>query len=359
MPEAVSLTLAHTNVHFVLIGQEDVFAKFWAQLAHAKQIGLAQRFLLCFGVRQCTACTKWNAFFQSVTLPILEQLFTIVLHRVGPRTPAPPENFERTAQQEEEVDNLGQIRTLFEGRESAHKVFRQAMSKTMYWFGTSLLLNRLMEHCWSHALARTVEKLPTAVSDPAFCAAAAFVHRRYVFGHAVLSVSAQEAAWLVAERALPKEGDLAPTILKLLRGNPGSCVTRDHILRVELGLSRILQRGDEFERKVAEQHVGRLWQALKELGVGTLPLFVFGPREVDLLAAQVPGMLASVVPETERPAVMPRCGESDPADSALLPTQVREPPGKRGAATRFKRQAARPEFVSATDLGGVCCCSRS
>ena len=74
---------------------------------------------------------------------------------------------------------------------------------------------------------------------------------------------------------------------------------------------------------------------------------------MDLLAAQVPGMLASVVPETERPAVMPRCGESDAADSALLPTQVREPPGKRGAATRFKRQAARPEFVSATDLGGV------
>ena len=88
VPEAVSLTLAHTNVHFVLIGQEDVFAKFWAQLAHAKQIGLAQRFLLSFGVRQCTACTKWNAFFQSVTLPILEQLFTIVLHRVGPHTPA-------------------------------------------------------------------------------------------------------------------------------------------------------------------------------------------------------------------------------------------------------------------------------
>ena len=137
VPEAVSLTLAHTNVHFVLIGQEDVFAKFWAQLAHAKQIGLAQRFLLSFGARQCTACTKWNAFFQSVTLPILEQLFTIVLHRVGPHTPEPPENFELTAQQEEEVDNLGQIRALFEGRESARKVFRQAMPKTMYWFGTS------------------------------------------------------------------------------------------------------------------------------------------------------------------------------------------------------------------------------
>ena len=67
---------------------------------------------------------------------------------------------ELTAQQEEEVDNLGQIRALFEGRESARKVFRQAMPKTMYWFGTSLLLNHLMEHS-SHALARTVpEKLP-------------------------------------------------------------------------------------------------------------------------------------------------------------------------------------------------------
>ena len=64
VPDLPAMELPLTNVHFVLIGQLDVFSKFWAQVAHTKQIGLAQRFLLSFGVRQCTAKRQWNSFFR-------------------------------------------------------------------------------------------------------------------------------------------------------------------------------------------------------------------------------------------------------------------------------------------------------
>ena len=170
------------------------------------------------------------------------------------------------------------------------------------------------------------ETLPAVVTDSAFCASVAFVHRRYAYGHAVLSVSAQETAWLAPDSCQPAEpGDLMPTILKLLRGNPSSCVTAADILQAELGLKRMLEHGDRAERDIVRQHIARLWQALQELGVGALqhspdgpffrksawhalppavvrwlrrqrvPLFIFGPparqRELDLVASQVPGLM--------------------------------------------------------------------
>ena len=178
---------------------------------------------------------------QDVTLPILEQLFTIVLLRLGPRTPLPHENFALTSAQEAAVDNLAEIQALFEARESVRKTFRQAMPKTMYWLGTSVLLNHIMQHCWPHALGGTLpEAVPAQVSDGAFCSAVAFVHRRYAYGHAVLSVSVQEAAWMAPDSFARKGADdIMPTVLKVLRSNPGSCVTFDHVLQAQLGLKRV------------------------------------------------------------------------------------------------------------------------
>ena len=66
VPEPQALELPPTNVHCVLIGQLDVFTKFWTQLARTKQIGLAQRFLFSFAVRQCAAKKAWNRFLEEV-----------------------------------------------------------------------------------------------------------------------------------------------------------------------------------------------------------------------------------------------------------------------------------------------------
>ena len=104
------------------------FLSLGTQLAHNKQIGVAQS-LLSFRVRQSTAKKPWNTSLQDVTLPILEQLFTIVLLRLGPRTPLPPENFALTSAREAAVDNLAEIRALFEARETVRKTFWQAMPK--------------------------------------------------------------------------------------------------------------------------------------------------------------------------------------------------------------------------------------
>ena len=146
------------------------------------------------------------------------------------------------------------------------------MPKTMYWLGTSVLLNHIMQHCWPHALDGTLpEAVPAQVSDGAFCSAVAFVHRRYAYGHAVLSVSVQEAAWMAPDSFARKGADdIMPTVLKVLRSNPGSCVTFDHVLQAQLGLKRVWERGDAAERQIVQQYVQRVWLAFKDLGIGTL-----------------------------------------------------------------------------------------
>ena len=256
----------------------------------------------------------------------------------------------------------------------------------MYWFGTSVMLNHIMQHCWPHVLSSTMpESLPTCVSDEAFCSAVAFVHRRFAYGHAVLSVSAQEAAWLAPEAAARKErSDLTPTVLRLLRSNPGSCVRFHHVLQAELGLKRMWERGGPAERQLVQQHVQRIWLALKDLGVGTLrgegsemhlhklsraalpaptvawlrrvrvPLLLFGPceqgREMDLPALHVPGLF----PEertTPLPSTENKESSSNAAAAVSDDVKVELTRGQRGAQTRACRNAERPEFVSCSDLG--------
>ena len=266
----------------------------------------------------------------------------------------------------------------------------------MYWLGTSIMLNHILQHCWPHALRGTVpETFPVVVSDEAFCSAVAFVHRRFAYGHAVLSVSVQEAAWLSTTAPPHKEKeDLMPTVLKLLRSNPGSCITFNHVLQAELGLKRMWERGSVEEQQLVQQHVQRVWLVFKDIGVGTLcgsgqqtylhkiaraalptatvawlrrqrvPLFVFGPcrqqREVDLVALQVPGLLVQVQrhPVAEPFQSEPRShavgagGVASKADLLAVPVKKEAlTRGQQGAQTRARRNADRPELVSVTDLG--------
>ena len=103
------------------------------QLAHARRIGLAQRFLLSFANSRAA-----------------------LRHRLAPCGPAhggAARKLELAAQQEEEVENLPQIHALSE--DSARKVFRQAMPQNhvLVWnqlvaqpFDGTLLVARFGPH---------------------------------------------------------------------------------------------------------------------------------------------------------------------------------------------------------------------
>ena len=186
-----AMELLLTNVHFVLIGQLDVFNKLGATCSHqVNRVGPA----VLDGARKSSG-THSSKTSRCRFLSSSSQLSCCDW---------PPKGFRLTESQEPAVDSLAEIRALLEARESARVAFRQAMPKTMYWLGTSVMLNHILEHCWPHALLGTMpERLPVRVSDEAFCSAVAFVHRRFAYGH-VLSVSAQEVAWVASDTPVQK-----------------------------------------------------------------------------------------------------------------------------------------------------------
>ena len=145
--------------------------------------------------------------------------------RLGPHAPLPPEplRWPKSA--------------LFEARESARKVFRQAMPKTMYWLGTGVLLNHVLEHCWPHALRGPM--------PPHVCQIELSARRLRLYTGAT-HMSAQEFAWQPA--------------VKLQGSGANSCITMDHVLQTE----------PAAERAVVLHHVEHIWLAFKDLGIGSL-----------------------------------------------------------------------------------------
>ena len=67
---------------------------------------------------------------------------------------------------------------------------------SMYWLGTSILLNTTVGNLLRVALkGEVVDHIPTEVPDGAFASATRFVHTRYLAGQAVLAVSVKEKIW--------------------------------------------------------------------------------------------------------------------------------------------------------------------
>ena len=190
MPEPVGMTLKETKVHVTFLQQELFLSNWWAAVATTKPLGLVQRFLFSFGARLNMGKQSWNGFLRDVTVPILETLFGAVIRRFGPQmTTASDPVFHTTAAQRSVIVELEEIGRLFARKDSVHTVFREAMPKSMYWLGTSILTNHLISNSWPACLRGNVpEDFPVVVSNECFAASVQFMLKRYFSGQAILSV---------------------------------------------------------------------------------------------------------------------------------------------------------------------------
>ena len=109
------LHLDPTNVTILFLQQDSYFQKYWARIARDHPVGIPQRCLFAFGGYTDPAPQKWNDFFESVTRPIVKDLFTQVVRRVGPRVMgADTPVFATTASQQKVVSRLEQIGKLYQ-----------------------------------------------------------------------------------------------------------------------------------------------------------------------------------------------------------------------------------------------------
>ena len=109
------------------------------------------------------------------------------------------------------------------------------------------------------------------VTNESFAAAVRFAHRRYLAGQAVLSETIRARAWQT--RDIPfhiADGDLTPTLVRILRGCPGSAITHDNILDICLDIKKDLRSTTTTVCQEAEHRLTNLWRMLEDLGVGRL-----------------------------------------------------------------------------------------
>ena len=156
-----------------------------------KPVGIAQCFLLAFGGDADPAPMAFCNFMEEVTLPILVDLFALIVRRVGPTITAADEPHACCSdQQNQVVQEVAHITKLHARRHEMPETFRSALPKSLYWLGTSLLLHHTISYLWTSALTRAeVACIPAEIQDGAFAAALRFTHRRYLAGKAVLAIS--------------------------------------------------------------------------------------------------------------------------------------------------------------------------
>lgn len=199
----------------------------------------------------------------------METLFGAVIRRFGRQmTTASDPVFHTTAAQRSVIVELEEIGCLFARKDSVHTVFREAMPKSMYWLGTSILTNHLISNLWPACLRSNVpEDFPVVVSNECV----QFMLKRYLSGQAILSVTWNEQAWVPRRPDDFREpDDMLPLLLRILRGAQGSVITRDHIFCADLALKRSIEKGSDTVAHVAQQRITAIWQQLRDLGLGEI-----------------------------------------------------------------------------------------
>jgi len=78
-----------TNVTIALLQQVDILVEWWAAAEAKCSIGLPGRFVFSFGSAQPPGPPCWSGFGAQVVLPIVEDMFALVLKHYGPHAAIP------------------------------------------------------------------------------------------------------------------------------------------------------------------------------------------------------------------------------------------------------------------------------
>ena len=274
VPAVVGAHLNPTNVHIMLLQQNCVFAKYWAQLTARKPIGVAQRCLFAFGGDADPALMACSHFLRDLTVPIVKDFLHQLISVAGPRvTSVEPPHLIATNAQNATLAEIELIPLSQKRRPDVLDSFKGSLPKALYWIGIAVLTNSITSMFWRAAL-RSETRFPwsTAVSNAVWAASCRFAYKRYLFGQSVLAQSIAAQSWIGVDIPLKiVEGDLVPILLRVLRGCPHNVITRERILSLDIDLRlRLRPQAGQEKRERAEYILRSLWDMLVALGVGRM-----------------------------------------------------------------------------------------
>ena len=156
-----------TNVHFIFLQQEVVFANFWCQMTPRKPIGIPQRFLFSFGGDADPAPMLYKDFMEEVTLPVLRDVFTLIVRSVGSKmTGTDDPHIDCSKDRNLVVEENEHVVKLHARKHEVPDSFKSALPKSLYWTGTAVLLNHSIASVWPSAMSgEDFSHMPSEMQD--------------------------------------------------------------------------------------------------------------------------------------------------------------------------------------------------
>ncbi len=278
--EPTPLTVA-TNMQVCWLQQELYFLQYWALAAHTKPIGLVQRCLFSFGRALPAPDPAMNTFWKDIFLPFLESIFSTTLTTFGPKASEVAEQpLSMTRSQEQLLFQLEELLKVFSSRRRLNAVAKGAMPKCLYWLGTCIRTNFLLEHCMGAYIQglRSPPGLSLVVQDANVLSALNFLTQRYLFGIMVVATSVAERSWCtISEQPKHVIDNITEYILQVLRAIPFPSISRKDIFHACLELAWLAKRGDHSDQLRAQDCLTKIFEGLQDLA-RNLDMFSFLPR---------------------------------------------------------------------------------
>lgn len=219
---------------------------------------------------------------EQVTAPLIARLFEAMVGHLGASSPGADHIvLELSPQQRRAVSEIEDTLLGFTSPGGgASDLLASSLPKGMFWLGCSMTLNHVVATLLGAVLQAgpsatsslsmpQLDPFPRLVSDAAFLAAVQFVHKRYLFGQAVLDTSVREGLGAKGHTVPGHGGDnITPMLCTVLRSTPGTLIDRPAVLRCINGLRRQIDGGTAQQVAQAEGAVQHLLQLLSRLGIG-------------------------------------------------------------------------------------------
>ena len=139
----------------------------WCQIAEEFPVGAPQRCLHTFAAVSDCADMAHKNFQEDVTIPLLTSLYTCLLRCVGPKVVGKLDQLKLkcSSGHDKVVENVDEILQMFKNElPLKKKCLKEAMPKGLYWLGTMVMANSLLEQLCPKVFAHFSDSAHSAES---------------------------------------------------------------------------------------------------------------------------------------------------------------------------------------------------
>lgn len=264
-----------TNVTVFLLQQVSVFSKWWARSEENFSIGLIGRFVFSFAAAGEPGPPSMAEFESTVAIPILKEIFHLMLKTLGPHAPLPSDapllHWSTMKATQEDVHLYRVLCHELTRTMPMDETLANCLNKNGYWLSSVGFLNAVLHQMWPCVVDGNEKcQLQPQIGHDAVKVAMEFFTTRFLFGASVLCADMRKRTWdkIKRIRVLPADSRWnVPAALVIKLATCGWIITAEMAARAAPMFRPLLEKGTKASEQAGALYVQAL-QYLMERGFG-------------------------------------------------------------------------------------------